>query len=569
MNYAARLIAGTLLVLVITVGTLVIGVDRSLRRDLEGEARRSLIREAELIQTTLGPDSLTWQATAKAAARVSGLRVTIIDRTGRVRAESDLEAAELANIENHATRPEVIPALRGDTGSDQRTSATVGRRFMYVAVPGGPGAIRTALSLGQVDDIVSRAQRPVLVAALLALLIGVPLALVAGRRFARPLADIALAARNIARGEHPTFPFSGIPDVDRLANDLRGMHEQLSDRFDALRRRQSETAAIVDSMVEGVLSFDERGRVVTANPAARRMLGYGEQDELPELGLLFRAKEPRELLDRVLTGETVADREISLGDRTYLLNARPLPTGGSVVVLHDLTRLRRLETVRRDFVANVSHELKTPLTAISGYAETLLTDQPEPAISRQFLETILANARRMQRLVDDQLDLSRIESGGWEPAPEPVDLPQVAREAWRHALQPGSPEPTFTVRIDDAVRTVDVDPDALRQVFRNLFENAVRHTPAGGSITVTGQAEKGLLHLAVADTGIGIASEHLPRIFERFYRVDPGRSRAQGGTGLGLAIVKHLVEAHGGRVEAASDLGHGTTIHTWWPIQPA
>ena len=566
MNYASRLIAGTLLVLVVTVAVLVIGVDRSLRTDLERETRQSLVREAELIRSSLTTDSTSWQGAAKAAARTTGLRITIIDRTGRVRAESDLEPADLPQIENHATRVEVAAALRGDTGSDQRASATVGRRFMYIAVPGGPGAVRAAMNVSQIDAIVSRARQPVLVAALIALLIGVPLALVAANRVARPLADIAAAARSIARGEHPIFPYSGIPDVDRLTTDLRGMHEQMVERFDALRRRQSETGAIVDSMVEGVLSFDGRGRVVTANPAARRMLGYGEQDDMPDLGLLFRAKEPRELLDRVLTGETVADREISLGERTYLLNARPLPAGGSVVVLHDLTRLRRLETVRRDFVANVSHELKTPLTAISGYAETLLTDQPEPEVARQFLDTILANARRMQRLVDDQLDLSRIESGGWQPALEPVDVESVAREAWRHALPPAGGPPIFTVSLDEAVRVVDVDPDALRQVFRNLFENAIRHTPVGGAITVIGKAEGDMVHLAVTDTGMGMPSEHLPRIFERFYRVDPGRSRAQGGTGLGLAIVKHLIEGHGGRVLATSELGQGTTIHTWWPI---
>ena len=344
------------------------------------------------------------------------------------------------------------------------------------------------------------------------------------------------------------------------------MHEQLGERFDALRRRQSETAAIVDSMVEGVLSFDVRGRVITANPAARRMLGYGEQDELPELGLLFRAKEARELLDRVLVGEAVADREITLADRTYLLNGRPLPAGGSVLVLHDLTRLRRLETVRRDFVANVSHELKTPLTAISGYTETLLTDQPDPVVTRQFLETILANARRMQRLVDDQLDLSRIESGGWQPSPEPVDIAAMAREAWRLALPPAGEPPAFEVSIEPAIGMIDADPDALRQIFRNLFENAIRHTPPGGRITVSGTADREMTRISVTDTGIGIPSEHLPRLFERFYRVDPGRSRAQGGTGLGLAIVKHLVEAHGGRVAATSALGQGTTIHTWWPV---
>ena len=252
-----------------------------------------------------------------------------------------------------------------------------------------------------------------------------------------------------------------------------------------------------------------------------------------------------------------------MGDRTYLLNARPLPAGGTVVVIHDLTRLKRLETVRRDFVANASHELKTPLTAISGYAETLLADQTDPAITRQFLETILANARRMQRLVDDQLDLSRIESGGWLPTREHVAIEPAAREAWGLLVGAGPARPALVVTLDPIANFVTADPDALRQVLGNLLENAARYAPSG-TVTVSARAEPGFTRISISDTGTGITSEHLPRIFERFYRVDPGRSREQGGTGLGLAIVKHLVEGHGGRVEAESELGRGTTIHTWW-----
>jgi signal transduction histidine kinase len=489
----------------------------------------------------------------------------VIDRTGRVRADSDVAPEEIDRIENHADRPEVVAALRGETGSNGRFSATVGRRLLYVAVAGGPGVVRAAMDLTQVDDIVHRAQRPVLVAALLALLVGVPLALLTARRFARPLVEIADTAKAIARGEPPLFPYSGIPDVDRLTADIRAMSEQLNQRFDTLKQRQSETAAIVDSMVEGVLSSDAKGRVITANPAARRMLGYGEHDTLPDLGLMFRAREARELLARILVGEAVADREITLGERTYLLNARPLPTDGTVIVLHDLTRLRRLETVRRDFVANVSHELKTPLTAISGYAETLLTDRPAPAISQQFLETILANARRMQRLVDDQLDLSRIESGAWIPAPDAVTIEPAAREAWQQLAGTGRAVPEFSVATEKAAQSVAVDPEALRQVFRNLFENAIRHTPPAGRVHVSATPDHGMIRVTVTDAGSGIPSEHLPRIFERFYRVDPHRSREQGGTGLGLAIVKHLVEGHGGRVWAESTLGEGTSIHFTLP----
>ena len=565
MTYASRLIVGTVAVLVVTVGVLVFGVDRSLRRDLELETMNSLRRDAELVRSGLSADSAAWQAAATTAAEATGIRVTLIDRTGRVVAESGVRPEDQGRIENHAPRPEVAAALRGNPGSDQRSSATTGERLMYVAIPGGPGVVRVALSLEQVDKIVGRAQRPVVVAALVALLLGTLLALVAGRRFARPLAEMATAAQSIARGEVPRFPFSGIPDVDQLTANLRQMHDLLSERFDSLRRKQSETAAIVDSMVEGVLSSDEKGRIVTANPAVRRLLGYGETEELPELALLFRTKESREALDTVLLGESIADREISLGDRTYLLNARPLPTGGAVVVLHDLTRLKRLETVRRDFVANASHELKTPLTAISGYAETLLADSPGPDMTRRFLETILSNAHRMQRLVDDQLDLSRIESGAWSPRADHVAIEPAAREAWSLATAALPAAPAFAVELEPEANWITADADGLRQIFRNLFENAIRHTPPSGRVTVAAVRSEGGIRLSVADTGAGITSEHLPRIFERFYRVDPSRSREQGGTGLGLAIVKHLVEGHDGRVWAESTLGTGTTIQMHWP----
>jgi signal transduction histidine kinase len=279
----------------------------------------------------------------------------------------------------------------------------------------------------------------------------------------------------------------------------------------------------------------------------------------------MRSKEARAALAGITDGEPVADREITVGDRTYLLNARQLPAGGVVIVLHDLTRLKRLETVRRDFVANASHELKTPLTAISGYAETLLADRPEPELTTRFLETILSNARRMQRLVDDQLDLSRVESGGWTPAVERTAIEPLAREAWTLATTSSPAAPRLTIEIEPAASFVSADPEALRQVFRNLFENAVRYSPTGGSVGVEAAIEQEGARISVRDSGAGIASEHLPRIFERFYRVDPSRSREQGGTGLGLAIVKHLVEGHGGWVRAESELGRGTTIHTWWP----
>jgi two-component system, OmpR family, phosphate regulon sensor histidine kinase PhoR len=250
----------------------------------------------------------------------------------------------------------------------------------------------------------------------------------------------------------------------------------------------------------------------------------------------------------------------------FLMNARPLPSGGAVLVIHDLTAMRRLEAMRRDFVANVSHELKTPLTSISGYAETLLGDTPDAGTTRGFLTTILNNARRMQRLVDNLLDLAKIEAGHWQPEREPVDVASVARETWTELRDRDTARSIeFEVDVAGDAATVLADADAIGQVLTNLLDNAVRYTAPGGRIVCRSRRDDGGIAISVSDNGTGIVRDHLPRIFERFYRSDPSRSRDEGGTGLGLAIVKHLVEAHGGRVSAESERGAGTTVTCWFP----
>jgi PAS domain S-box-containing protein len=423
-----------------------------------------------------------------------------------------------------------------------------------------------AADLDQVDQVVRRAQSAVAHAALLALLAGSVLALGAGRSITQPLTAISAAARAIAAGAPPRFPRSGIPDIDALVQALRQMHRQLGDRFDELRHEQAETAALLESMVEAVIAADGRGRVVAANTAARELLGYGATEELPDLRELFRVKAAREVVDAVLQGRIVQSRELEFDDRATLINARPLPSGGAVLVIHDVTELRRLEAVRRDFVANVSHELKTPLTSISGYAETLLADSPDTETTKRFLATIVENSRRMQRLVDDLLDLSRIEGGRWQPHQEPLDVRQLVGDVWNElADHADSSGVDLEVEIEAGAEIIKADQDALHQVLTNLFENSLRYTPRGGRIVCRSRPEENGVALSVSDTGSGIPLEHLPRIFERFYRADQSRSRAEGGTGLGLAIVKHLVEAHGGRVHAESERGAGTTVTCWFP----
>jgi two-component system, OmpR family, phosphate regulon sensor histidine kinase PhoR len=274
----------------------------------------------------------------------------------------------------------------------------------------------------------------------------------------------------------------------------------------------------------------------------------------------------RRALEHALQGVDTDAAEVRIGERTLLLTARPLTTGGALLALRDLTALRRMEAVRRDFVANVSHELKTPLTVISGFAETLAEDEPPIAQRRQFIEAIRANAFRMQRLVDDLLDLSRIESGGWRPALAPVDLAAIVREALE-GVAAAAADRGIALRSELApdATTLDADPLAVRQVLANLVQNAVRYTERGSVTVATRRVDEGI-EIAVRDTGIGIPPEHLPRIFERFYRVDAGRSRTVGGTGLGLAIVRHLVEGHGGSVTADSTPGEGTIITVRFPV---
>lgn len=570
MTFASRLVLGTVVVIAITIAVLVWTAEAGLRRDLEGDVRASLEREARLVLQALPADSLAWQPAAEQMATATGLRVTIIDSTGRVRAESAEPAATVPNIENHLSRPEVQEALTGGSGSDRRLSATVGQPLMYVAISGGPGVVRVASPLGQVDSIVRRAHGSVYGAAGVALLLGSLLALVAARSIAHPLTSITQAARSIAQGASPRFPRSGIPDIDGLVRALRDMHEQLDQRFDDLRRERAESAALVESMVEGVIAADGRGRIVTANGAARRLLGYAADETLPVLGQLFRAKPAREMVDQLQRGAAAEARELDLDGQTVLLSGRALPKDGALLVLHDVTELRRLEMVRRDFVANVSHELKTPLTSISGYAETLVGDQADPETTRRFLNVILTNARRMQRLVDGLLDLSRIESGSWHPTPEAVEAGPVARETWALLAERAQARSVrFETRIAPDATTVYADPDAIRQILTNLCDNALRYTPEGGTISLRTATADGGVTIAIRDTGSGISGDHLSRIFERFYRADPSRARDEGGTGLGLAIVKHLVEAHDGHVSATSEVGLGTEIACWFPAAPA
>jgi PAS domain S-box-containing protein len=568
VKLATRLFVMTSLLAAAAVGGLTIAADRLLRRYLEDEVARGLEREARLVAALLPADSLGWPDFARELGARIGQRVTLIDAKGKVRGDTEFDRASMDRLENHLLRPEVQEALSAGVGRAERLSASTNERRMYVAVRGGldgPAVVRVSTTLAAVDAQVAAVQRAVAFVGLVALLAAGALAWLLSREVLKPLVQLGGAARAIADARRPAFPDSSIPEVAQHIVALRAMHEQLDQRFADLVREREETATLIETMADGVVAADARGTIVTLNQAARRLLGYGPDDPFPALAELFHEKAARDLVATVLRGDEAEPQELERVGRTLLVTGRALPNGGGLLVIRDVTELRRLEAMRRDFVANVSHELKTPLTSIAGYAETLASEASPGTQTERFARPILSNARRMHRLVDDLLDLSRIESGRWQPDPERVDVRGLADEAWAaFADRARERRIQFTTAVGN-VRHVTADAEALRQVLTNLFDNALRHTPPDGRITVSVEPAPGGVTVSVADTGSGIAPEHLPRIFERFYRADPGRSREEGGTGLGLAIVKHLVEAHGGRVEAHSSLGRGTIIRMFFP----
>ncbi len=568
MRLTQRLLLGALLVVGFLAVFIVTVVDRQLSARLSEDATSFLSREARLVgdlwlRESLFPDSL-----ADRAGDALGRRVTIIRPDGVVIGDSEFDDAALAALQNHSARPEVAAALRGELGTSRRPSPSTGDEELYVAVQvAGRGVARVSLPTNSLDAVISDARRDVVAAVLLALFGALAIAFFFSRSVSRPIEELRDVARALADGDlgrRPTLRAPG--EVGELAVALRELAEQLSSRLRALEADETLLLQLTESLNEGVIAVDTGQQVVRINETARRLLGAREPlpfpvDQLPRDVVL------RDALLAAFAGETTEDAEVVISGRTLNVTARPLLEGGAVLALFDLTRVRRLEAVRRDFVANVSHELRTPLTIVGGFAETLAGEDVPFEARRGFAERILGNTHRMQRIVDDLLDLSRIESGGWVPNPDAIVIAAVAGDvlaAARDAADQKGLELSIEIATDATIAFADAT--ALRQVLGNLVDNAVRHTNTGQVVLFARRQDRGVL-VGVRDTGVGIAPEHLPRIFERFYRVDPGRSREQGGTGLGLAIVKHLVEAHGGRARAASAPGQGSEITVFFPDQ--
>lgn len=565
MKLAPRLLLQSLAIVGVMVISVVLIIDNQLYSSIVDRTTHDIAGEARLVATEwradVDPDSLADQAGA-----ATGHRITLIDSTGHVVGDSEFDGPALQALENHATRPEVVAARRTGIGSIRRMSPSTGEERLYVAVKAPRGTARVSVTTRAVEDIFASARSGVLAAGLISFLLAGILAVLFSRSVSRPIVDLSNVARSLAAGERKRHPPLAAPgEVGDLADAVHRLAEQLEARISALAAEQSVLSALVETLNEGVIAISPAHEVVRISETGRRLLSIDRPVPFP-VDYLPRDATLRNAIALAVSGTATEPEELVIDETTLSLTARPLVNGGAVVALFDLTPIRKLEVVRRDFVANVSHELRTPLTIIGGFAETLQDPEIPAARRAEFAKTIFSNTQRMQRIVDELLDLSRIETGHWRPRPESIRIADLAAEVYaRSATSAKSKSVALDTSIDPSAETIVADRTALEQILINLVENALRHTGEGGRITIQTFPETDGVSLAVSDTGSGIPPEHLPRIFERFYRADSGRSRDAGGTGLGLAIVKHLVEAHGGMVRAESVVGAGTTIRIFFP----
>jgi two-component system, OmpR family, phosphate regulon sensor histidine kinase PhoR len=572
----------------VAVTTLVAGL--YLRRGLERVAMESvearLATAAGVLQDEARVALRTGatQPFAERVARTASARVTLIAPDGRVVADSERTEDTLASMENHADRPEVRAALGIGTGRDIRRSATLGAPLIYVAVPvTEAGGVRAVLRLSAPIEAATPAYESLRAVMLsggaIALLVALCIGLFVAGRVTRPVVEMQDVARQMSAGNFDVRASVRSPDeIGTLGRSLNAMAGHLREKIGDLEREQAKATAVLDAMVEGVIAADGHEHIILINERARALFGLGRAraERLPLLEVI-RNVDLHDVLgeSRLAADGTVVSREIKVAepqDRVLQVHAVPLRfTGearGVVMVLHDITELRRLEQVRTEFVANVSHELRTPLTSIHGYLETLLDGAlEEPENARKFLEIVFRHTERLGRLTDDLTDLSNIELGRISLRLEPTAVGEVADSVLAIiAPRAASGQVTVEAKLPPDLPQVVVDRDRLAQILINLVDNAVKYTPKGGHVWVEGRAaEDGRVEVAVRDTGVGIPKADLPRLTERFYRVDKARSRDLGGTGLGLAIVKHLVLAHGGELTIDSELWRGTTVRFTLP----
>lgn len=563
-----KLLAAFVAVIAAATITLDFSIRPAWERSLTNEIQRNLEQKTRMFAHRVETDrQRPLQEIASQEGQAAGARATIIDLEGKVLADSEADAA---TMENHARRKEFVAALQGNVGSEARRSHTLGIPFLYVAAPVSGGAVRLAYPLSDVEAATRNVRRTLLEGSALAFVVALVIAGIAAQSTARRLRRIVQFADRIAAGDLTArIAESSSDEIGHVASALDKTGRRLEESFAALQNSQRQLETLLNSMQDAVVAVGSDGRVQWANQGMNRLV----QRARLNAPLIETVRDPdfltavREAASHMMA-RTARASSIVPG-RTFDVTAAPMPGGGAVAVLRDLTERERVEKTRRDFIANVSHELRTPLTSIQGYAETLLDTAPETNHGREFLEIIKKNAARMSRLTEDLLTLARVESGEQRFDPEPTPPGELLREAIESFQEIARAQGVELVVEDQAPELVVADREAIHQVFANLIDNALKYAASGGKIVLGARAKAGGVEFYTQDFGPGIPSEHLPRLFERFYRVDKARSRESGGTGLGLAIAKHIVLAHGGSIRAESELNHGSRFLFTLPLATA
>jgi two-component system phosphate regulon sensor histidine kinase PhoR len=561
----SRIFVKLFLAALVVIGACTISLDLLIHKAWENMLRReidtSLRQKTQMFALRVeSAPTTSYQQIAEQAAPAAGARITIIDSNGKVLADTE---ADPGQMENHGSRPEFAAALHGQPGSSTRLSKTVNVELLYVAVPIPGGAVRMAYPLSAIQEANRKITMDLLEASAVAVILALLLAFAATQSIGRRLLRITDFAERIAAGDLSARIQEGATDeIAHVASALDKTARKLEEGFSAVETSRQTLEALLNSMQEAVIAVSQDERVLWANQRMERLLPSGVRLGAP---LVQSVRDP-EILASV--NKAVTTRDVTMAraakifsGRIFDVTAAPMPGGGAVAVLHDQTDIERVEKTRRDFIANVSHELRTPLTSVQGYAETLLDSRNMPDTLREFVEIIRKNAMRMSRLTEDLLVLARVESGEQKlnfQSAMPQDLLEEAVQTFHEIAAGRGIELSL---MNTASSAVWVDRDAIHQVLANLIDNAFKYGAQGGKVLVGAcETEEGV-QFYVRDFGGGIPSEHLPRLFERFYRVDKARSRESGGTGLGLAIAKHVIRAHSGNIRAESELNHGSTFY--------
>ncbi|MDE0955146.1 MAG: ATP-binding protein [Pseudomonadales bacterium] len=577
-----RLYAGFAVVILFSILIVGLMVQRQIEQASLRDISNNLSSQAFILQQSFANTGQQTQSqiqqTLKQIGQRIDTRVTLLTKDGVVIADSEFNASEM---DNHRYRPEIIAANTSDIGQSRRYSKTLQKPMLYVAVSamasnGNLGYIRTALPTQRIDEEINYLRRVIIIAASLTALIALFIGYWLAMSFARPLRQMTLIAKNYAHGRYQLrIPSQRRDEIGDLARSLNQMADISAQRFDIIKTERDQLSTILKSMNEGVITVTSEGLITHVNAAACRMLRTsGERC----LGQALTDIDGSDNLDHAFRQcqqqQTSVERTIQLDGYTFSRHYRLHVTllkqshrADAILVLQDITAVQRIDKMRADFVANASHELKTPITAIRGFAETLIEDDTiDRAIQQRFMRKIHGQSIRLSALVSDLLALSRLESND-EAYNTQVDLQQVVQRVCANLQAVAQTQQvTLELQTKDGPMMLLGDDNALGQMATNLIDNAIKYTAAKGTVTVALTVTEGVAVLAVKDNGLGIDESDQERIFERFYRVDKARSQSLGGTGLGLAIVKHIVQSHKGLLQLNSKLNQGSTFTIKIPL---